>query len=225
MPYKTLHLAPDLWAIENDFVRCFLLKGENGSLLIDSCMSGGEEFRAAVFEITGGEVPQMAITHGDGDHIGGFIKDDTVSVHPAEYEHLGNPGFYVRPLWDGDIFRGGNRTLKAKLLPGHTPGATAFIDDENKMIFIGDSVSDSDVYMFGAGRNLFAYITSLAFLHNNYAGYSFCCCHGTAVLPPSALEAQLLCAAKVYAGTAKGEPAPNGMPCKLYRHGGAGVLY
>ncbi|MDR0992089.1 MAG: MBL fold metallo-hydrolase [Ruminococcus sp.] len=225
MAYKTVNLAPDLWAIENDFVRCFLISGKNGSLLIDSCMSGGEDFRAAVLDITGGKTPEMTITHGDGDHIGGFIKDDTVSVHPAEYEHLGKHDFYLRPLWDGTVFSAGNRTLKAKLLPGHTPGATAFIDDENKMIFIGDSVSDSHIFMCGSGRNLYAYLCSLAYLHNNFAGYGFYACHGTAVLPASALEAQILCAGKVFAGTIDGETPPNGLPGKLYRSNGAGILY
>jgi glyoxylase-like metal-dependent hydrolase (beta-lactamase superfamily II) len=224
MPYKTIPLAPDLWAIENDFVRCFLLSGENGSLLIDSCMSGGEEFRRAVYEITDGITPQMTVTHTDGDHIGGFIESDTVSIHPADYDHLGAHEFTVRPLWDGDIFSAGKRTLKAKLLPGHTPGATAFIDDENKMIFIGDSVSDSHVFMIGEGRNFEAYIASLELLQRDFADYGYYCCHGKAVLGALALEAQIECAKKIQLGEIEGIKPPHNLPGKLYKYGGAGIL-
>jgi glyoxylase-like metal-dependent hydrolase (beta-lactamase superfamily II) len=224
MPYKTVPLAPDLWAIENDFVRCFLISGENGSLLIDSCMNGGDDFRAAINEITGGKTPQMTVTHTDGDHIGGFIKSNIVAVHPAEYEHLGAHDFTVRPLWDGDILCAGNRKLRAKLLPGHTPGATAFIDDENKMIFIGDSVSDSHVFMFGKGRNFEAYLASLALLESEFADYGYYACHGTAKLGASALAAQIECARKIQRGEIEGDKPPHNLPGKLFKWGNAGVL-
>jgi glyoxylase-like metal-dependent hydrolase (beta-lactamase superfamily II) len=225
MIYKTTQLAPDLWAIEEDMVRCFLLNGENGILLIDSCMSGGEEFRTALAAITNTEKIQMTSTHADGDHIGGFVKSDTVFIHPSEYEHLGEQKFSVRPLWDGDIIKAGNRTLQAKLLPGHTPGSTAFIDYDNKMIFIGDTVSDSHVFMFGKGRNLAAYIASLELLKNGFSGFGFYACHGSAELTAEHLQSQLDCAVMLQNGKIEGKEPPYNLSCQLYSYNGANILY
>jgi glyoxylase-like metal-dependent hydrolase (beta-lactamase superfamily II) len=225
MMYKTIQLAPDLWAIEEDMVRCFLLNGENGTLLIDSCMSGGDEFRTAITAITNTTEIQMTVTHTDGDHIGGFVKTDTVLIHPSEYEHLGEPKFTVRPLWDSDIIKAGNRTLTTKLLPGHTPGSTAFIDYDSKMIFIGDTVSDSNVFMFGEGRNLSAYIESLKLLSNEFAGFGFYACHGSAKLSPEYLKNQLDCAIKLKNGEISGIEPPFNLPCKLYSYSGANILF
>jgi glyoxylase-like metal-dependent hydrolase (beta-lactamase superfamily II) len=227
MNYKTIQLAPDLWAIEEDIVRCFLLCGENGALLIDSCMSGGDEFRAAVTAITNATDIQMTATHADGDHIGGFIKSDTVLIHPSEYEHLGEPKFSIRPLWDGNIIKAGNRTLTVRLIPGHTPGSTAFVDYDNKMIFIGDTVSDSHVFMFGKGRNLAAYIASLELLKNEFSEFGFYACHGSAVLPleEQQLNNQLNCAVKLRDGELEGNEPPYNLPCKLYGFDGANILF
>jgi glyoxylase-like metal-dependent hydrolase (beta-lactamase superfamily II) len=225
MNYKTTPLAPDLWAIEENMVRCFLLCGDNGALLIDSCMSGGDEFRAAISAIANGADLKMTVTHADGDHIGGFLENDSAFVHPSEFEHLGKPQFNVLPLWDGDTFEAGNRTLHAKLIPGHTPGSTAFIDYENKMIFIGDTVSDSNVFLFGKGRNLAAYIASLERIKEKFKGFGFYACHGSAVLPSSAINAQLECARKLQNGEIEGKEPPFNLPCKLYNYNGANILY
>jgi glyoxylase-like metal-dependent hydrolase (beta-lactamase superfamily II) len=225
MIYRTVQLAPDLWAIEENMVRSFLLHGEKGTLLLDACMSGGDEFREAVNAVTGGARMQIALTHSDRDHTGGLLPEDNVFVHPAEFEHLGAHDFTVTTLWESDVFEAGNRKLGSILLPGHTPGNMAFADCENKKIFIGDTVSNSHVFMFGSGRNLPAYIASLEFLSLNFFGYSFYSCHGEAEVPAEQLTAQLECAKKVLAGEIIGEEAPHNMPCKLYRCGGAALLY
>jgi glyoxylase-like metal-dependent hydrolase (beta-lactamase superfamily II) len=225
MSYTIIKLSDDLWVIEEGFVRAFLLHGEKGSLLIDACMGGGDEFSETVLSITGGVKPIMTVTHSDGDHIGGFAADDTVLIHPAEFYHLGDHSFKVSPLWETGILTAGSRTLRVKLIPGHTPGSVAFIDDEAKMIFAGDSVSDSHVFLFGNGRNLDAYIASLSMLKSEFDGYSFYACHGTVLLPPSALDRQLECALKVRAGEIEGEEAPHMNGCKLYKYNGAALLY
>jgi glyoxylase-like metal-dependent hydrolase (beta-lactamase superfamily II) len=222
---KVIKLADDLWEINETFVRSFLIHGENGTLLIDAGMAGGKGFRDAVSSVAGEAEVQKAATHTDRDHIGGFVKSDTVYIHPAEYEHLGKHDFAVKPLWDGDILSAGNRKLRVMLIPGHTPGSTAFIDDENKMIFSGDSVSESDVYMFGEGRNLESYIASLEKLVKECEGYGFYAAHGKAELPSSALTAQLECAKKVFRGEIPGKKPIFPAPCKLYRSDGAGILY
>jgi glyoxylase-like metal-dependent hydrolase (beta-lactamase superfamily II) len=167
-------------------------------------MAGGKGFRDAVSSIAGEEVKKVA-SHTDRDHIGGFTKNDTVYIHPAEYEHLGKHDFALKPIWEGDILTAGNRKLRVLHIPGHTPGSVALIDDENKMVFAGDSVSDSHVYMFGAGRNIESYIASLERLGGECEGYGFYACHGKTELPPSALKTQLECAKKTVNGELPGK--------------------
>jgi glyoxylase-like metal-dependent hydrolase (beta-lactamase superfamily II) len=225
MSYTVIKITDDLWGIEEGFVRAFLLHGEKGSLLIDACMGGGKEFRDTVDSITGGINPIMTVTHSDGDHIGGFTALDTVLMHPAEFYHIKEHKFSVKPLWETDTLKAGNRTLRIKLIPGHTPGSIAFIDDEAKMIFAGDSVSDSHVFMFGNGRNLDAYIASLKMLKPEFDGYGFYTCHGTTILPPSALDRQLECAIMVRTEQIEGDEAPHMNGCKLYKYNGAALLY
>jgi glyoxylase-like metal-dependent hydrolase (beta-lactamase superfamily II) len=223
MKYNITKLADDLWSIDERFVCAFLIHGERGSLLIDACCSGGDEFFEAVNSITGGAPLKMAITHSDRDHIAGFRPEDTVYVHPAEYEHLGEHPFRITPLWDSDIFSAGNRTLTVMHIPGHTPGSVALIDEGNKKIFIGDSVSNSNIFMFGNGRNLDALIDSLNRLKTRYPDYDIYPSHGTAILPAAQIDDVIECALKIRAGEIVGEHSD--MPCKLYRYKNAAILY
>jgi glyoxylase-like metal-dependent hydrolase (beta-lactamase superfamily II) len=225
MKFNTTQLAPDLWAIDEGMVRCFLLHGSRGTLLIDACMSGGEEFLEAVKAVTGGAEVTYTMTHSDHDHTGGFTAENTVLVHPAEYEHLGEHAYSVAPLWEGGVIEAGERTLKPLLLPGHTPGNMAFVDEAAKKIFIGDTISMGSVFMFGNGRCLPAYITSLERLTAEYADYTYYPCHGDVDVPAAQLTAQLECAVKVLAGEVEGVEPGRPMPCKLYNYGGAGLLY
>ena len=39
---------------------------------------------------------------------------------------------------DGEMVRFGNTTLKAILIPGHSPGGLAFYCEEAKVVFVGD---------------------------------------------------------------------------------------
>jgi glyoxylase-like metal-dependent hydrolase (beta-lactamase superfamily II) len=225
MIFEVKQLEADLWAIEEGMVRCYLLHGNGGSLLIDACMSSGSALHETVNTLIGDAPLQCAITHSDHDHTGGFQKGDVVFVHPAEYEHLGDCEFTKIPLWDGTTLSAGNRTLKAIVLPGHTPGSTIYVDETNKIIFSGDILSAGPVFLFGSGRNLPAYIASLERLAHDYPDYQFYTCHGPTPLPAAAVTAQLACATKLQRGELIGEEAPNGFPCKLYRYQNAALLY
>jgi glyoxylase-like metal-dependent hydrolase (beta-lactamase superfamily II) len=224
MKYNITKFADDLWAIDEVFVRAFLIHGERGSLLIDACFSGGDEFFEAVESVTGGAPLTMTISHSDHDHIAGFRPEDTVYVNPAEYEHPEEFPFKVATLNDGDTFSAGNRTLKAVLIPGHTPGSVAFVDEDNKKIFIGDSISKSGIFMFGERRNIDAFIESLKLLKARCPGFGFYACHGEVSLPAEQLDDVLECAIKTRAGEIAGEDSEN-MPCKLYSYKNASILY
>ena len=127
------------YSIEDGFVRCFLIIGGERALLVDSGVSGR-------------------------DHIAGNTAFGHFMMHPAEaanyYNINGGKGDFT-PLADGQVLELGGRRIEVVLIPGHTPGSIALLDEDRRMLFPGDSVQDGDIYMFGPMREMHAYIHSL----------------------------------------------------------------
>ena len=75
--------------------------------------------------------------------------------------NIPHPSQKIVPVYDGDIIDIGGRKGLAITLPGHTPGSTGLLDKDSGMFFCGDSIQDGRIFMFGAMRDLSAYIHSL----------------------------------------------------------------
>lgn len=60
----------------------------------------------------------------------------------------------ISPIKEGDVIDLGDRPLKIIDLPGHTPGSIAVLDVKNRVLISGDSVQDSNIYMFGPAEIL-----------------------------------------------------------------------
>jgi glyoxylase-like metal-dependent hydrolase (beta-lactamase superfamily II) len=228
--YSARQLAKDLWTIEEGMVRCFLILGEQDALLVDACASGGDDFMETVESLTGNRSLKYVITHGDRDHVAGFPKDGAIMMHPAEYVRFrqGNEAAQqVIPIWDQDHLRVGKRDLEVLLLPGHTPGNIALLDQENGDIFIGDSVAKgSGVFMFGEGRFLEAYIASLMRLEEKSKNFKrLYGCHGDTEVAISQIGIQREGAVKLLAGELEPMQPPFDMPCKLYQYQSAAYLF
>ena len=150
------------WRYEEAGVRFFLLCGLERALLIDSGMTTTNA-RDLARELT--DLPlSLFNTHCDPDHIASNAQFDEVWLCPSELVHPLAPkgSDRIRAVWDGDIIDLGDRQLEAIALPGHTPGSTALLDRSSGMLFSGDPVQrDGRIYMFGAMRNISAYIHSL----------------------------------------------------------------
>ena len=54
---------------------------------------------------------------------------------------------WFTPLADGQEFFLGDRKLKALACEGHTPGSFVFLDEENKIMFSGDTVGSGTIWM------------------------------------------------------------------------------
>ena len=162
--YKIRKMADDLFIITEDcgtyFVSFFLLTGKDRALLIDSG-EGTFDLRKAISELT--ELPFDVIhTHSDHDHIGGDKYARDVYMHPSEYElfnrnHPQLKDFPVKPIWDGQEINVGRFNLEVLLTPGHTPGSISLFDRKRRILFAGDMLSDTEVYMTKKGRSLLAY--------------------------------------------------------------------
>jgi glyoxylase-like metal-dependent hydrolase (beta-lactamase superfamily II) len=64
-------------------------------------------------------------------------------------------------LHDGDKIDLGGRTLEVVATPGHTPDAIALLDDENGLLFTGDSFYLGPIYLFRPETDLDAYVASM----------------------------------------------------------------
>ena len=150
------------YSIEDGFVRCFLIIGGERALLVDSGVSGDGALDVAR-SLTSLPVG-LVNTHADRDHIAGNTAFGHFMMHPAEaanyYNVNGGKGDFT-PLEDGQVLELGGRRIEVVLIPGHTPGSIALIDRERGMLFPGDSVQDGNIFMFGAMRDMHAYILSL----------------------------------------------------------------
>ncbi|MDR0570851.1 MAG: MBL fold metallo-hydrolase [Clostridiales Family XIII bacterium] len=230
MPYNTTKIADGVHAIDEDgFVQCFLIEGDDRAALLDSCAGGGEDFKSAVLSLTSKPV-QLVITHSDQDHTGGqdYFRCRP-QMHPAEYARYaakGNAGKTPEPLWEGQVIDLGGVKLEAALIPGHTPGSIALLDRAGRRLFVGDTISDSHIYMFGDGRDLRALIESLRKLEAMEPLVDAVHpAHGSPVLPTEWIAKTRVAAEKLLVGELEPKEPPFALPCKLYSHDGVNLLY
>jgi glyoxylase-like metal-dependent hydrolase (beta-lactamase superfamily II) len=229
MPYNSKKIADGVHVIdENGFVQCYLIEGDDCAVLLDSCASGGSDFEPVVLSITDKSI-RLVVSHSDQDHTGGQEFFGTPAMHPSEYARYfsrGNEGKAIEPLWEGDIIDLGGVKLEVVLIPGHTPGSIALLDRDNRRLFIGDTVSDAQIYMFGDGRNLMAFIESLRRLESlSPLIDTVHPAHGSSVLSTEWFAKTRVAAEKLLAGELEAKEPPHNLPCKLYSYDGVNLLY
>ncbi|MCQ2494465.1 MAG: MBL fold metallo-hydrolase [Lachnospiraceae bacterium] len=151
------------YRIENEFVRFFLLVGNDKAVLIDSGFNC-ENAKELAESVT--KLPLMLVnTHGDGDHTAGTGAFSEIYMTEEDYYGCGVaerfPNTKLVSAKDGDVLELGGRTLKIITIPGHTNGSIAILDVENRRLFAGDSVQNGSIFMFGDKRNPEAFEASL----------------------------------------------------------------
>ena len=165
-----------VWFIsDNTGANCYLVEGENYSLLIDSGWGLGN-LKALVESIISLPV-KVVFTHGHPDHVNGAFQFPDLYI-TQEDEKLMNM-FYIKetreaiinrfkeilpsdfPIdnWinakitnpslisDGYIFDLGNRQLKVIECPGHTAGSICILDTKDEILFSGDTLLTKPVLM------------------------------------------------------------------------------
>ncbi|MDR1710335.1 MAG: MBL fold metallo-hydrolase [Propionibacteriaceae bacterium] len=226
--YTVTDLGGQVWAIDEGMVQCYLIVGSATALLVDCCLSGGEEFPAAVAAVTGLPV-QLLFSHTDPDHTGAQEYFGPPLLHPAEYDYYaakGNAGRSVRPAWEGDVLDLGGIQLEVVLIPGHTPGSIALLDRAGRRLFAGDTLSDRSVFMFGPGRNLPAYIEPLRRLEELAPAFDTVHAgHGSFTLGTEWVARHRRAAELLAAGELVGTDPPRNLPCRRYSHDGVNLLY
>ena len=211
-------------------VCCFLVTGKEKAMLVDSCFGRGN-LKEVVESLT--DLPVTLVnTHADGDHVLGNKLFGPAHMHPADFDRYYETVKYAAPvvsLWEGDVIDLGGRRFEAVLIPGHTPGSIALLDEENRVIFGGDSVQNGLVFMTGPGRNITGYIDSLKKLNGMRGRFDKVFGgHGDAVVDGAIIEELLACAEKVRSGELKGEAPPaafSALGAEVYTYGKVKLLY
>jgi glyoxylase-like metal-dependent hydrolase (beta-lactamase superfamily II) len=226
-PYEVHQVDDSCWRIEENGVRSFLIIGSEKALLIDSGFGTGN-IKELVDEMT--KKPLVLVnTHADRDHIGCNALFEKAYMHPAEYDRYSEgaaDGYVAEPLWENDRIDLGGRILEVILIPGHTPGSIALLDPENRVLFSGDSVQAGAIFMFGPGRNMQAYITSMTKLRTLSGRFDTVYpSHGPFPVRGDIIPALVAGAKKVLRGEVEGKkPEYEGLKAKLYEAGEAKFL-
>ena len=166
--YTVEEIAPGTFRLDEcGRDNCYLLCGEERALLIDCSLGAGDLLRA-VRRLTDLPLT-VAVTHTHGDHAGGGYQFGTIHVPRAETHDsfrgqnlrvfrrmlLSNRmkragitnknirGSIRKTVWlpfdDGAVFDLGGRTVRAVSVPAHTVGGTVFLDETNRLAFLGDT--------------------------------------------------------------------------------------
>ena len=226
--YEVIQIAEKFWRIEEGGVQMFLVEGEDFALLIDSGFGGGD-LASIVKSITDKPI-KLLNTHADKDHIAGNPQFGTPYMHPSEVDYAmqKNPDIMkgdFLPVWEGDIFDLGHRKFEVILIPGHTPGSIALLDRANKVLISGDSLSYSPIFMFGPGRNIHAYITSMQKLQAIGGFETVLPSHGPIPIDANTILPKLIEGAlKLKEGALMGVKPEREVPALLYTYQDIGFL-
>ena len=187
---NNIYLINEIFNISDTVCNIWLSKGSSLDVIIDTGLGiwNLPEFLKSKELI--GDKPYMAIaTHIHFDHTGGLHQFETTAIHVDEFDDMrdGNavnmvtylnengimPGvdynvknYKVKPvtasriLEDGDIINQGDHQLQVMHLPGHTKGSIALYDNQDKYLFIGDTLYEGMLIDFVPTSSVQHYIDS-----------------------------------------------------------------
>ena len=130
-------------------VRCFVVAGPGGVVLVDTIPGSAKEIGRAVANVGAewSDVTDIVLTHRHFDHTGGLAETAELAIGATIWagaedvrEILLQGGRAVRPLADGQQV-GPLRVLRT---PGHTPGHVTLLNEESSLLLIGDLVGSVD---------------------------------------------------------------------------------
>ena len=224
--YEIIQIDAETWRIEDGMVRCYLLAGTERALLVDTGMTL-KNARAIAEGLTDKPV-KLLNTHGDPDHIAGNAAFPSVYMHPDEepnYRAFGGTGDFV-PIRGGDVLDLGGRELEIVELPGHTPGSIAVLDRSRRALISGDPISTGAIFMFGPGRDLRQYLTSMRALQRRIGDFdTIWPSHGSFPVSPDQIAKLALGAERVLARQVSWEPYDlHGTTVRAYNAGCATFL-
>ncbi|NPU83914.1 MAG: MBL fold metallo-hydrolase [Syntrophaceae bacterium] len=156
-PVPTGEVVPGVFAIQDDYVNLYLIKGKDGYVMID----GGDK-AAAVEEglrqlgIPKDRISAVFLTHSDSDHSAALkvLGDVPLFVGSEEERIIKGPQYRMyfmrnslpdrrRLLAGGETVDSGGLIVQVFRTPGHTPGSRCYLVN-GRWLFTGDTISLKD---------------------------------------------------------------------------------
>lgn len=207
--YKIDEIQPGLFAIDDEKSdSMYLIVGTRKALLIDTCLMN-PDILPMLRTLTDKPI-ELALTHAHIDHMyhaGEFEKVYLNEKDIAAWKrgslnllmyagyvmfHMPRKKFDVKhyiPITEETVFDLGGISIRVISAPGHTPGSCIFVDDEHKVLFMGDAVGNGGVsawlWLPGCLKTS-AYRDSLTVLQEKlkpYEAYAFLGGHRPQTLP------------------------------------------
>ena len=218
------------WIFEEDGVRSFLFEGTDRAMLVDTGF-GTLPLGEMTAELT--PLPVFLVnTHTDKDHTGRNREFGPACMHPAEMDRYqsslpeGCRPEDVRPLWEGEVIDLGRWRFEVILTPGHTPGSIMLLEREKRMLISGDTIQDGTIFMFGLGRNMPAFQSSLKRMMAMADAFDTVWpSHGSCPLTADIIPGILRGTQDLLDGKLLSQEPPWPMPCKKYACDAASFLY
>ena len=157
----TFSLDGGTWDVDNNV---WIVGDEQECVIIDA----PHDARAIIEQVQGRRVLAILLTHAHNDHIGAVreVADAVqapIYLHPEDlvlWEQVYRDTTPDKYLSDGDVFTVAGAELRAIHTPGHSPGSTCFLLEEQDTVFTGDTLFNGGP---GAtGRSYSDYPTILA---------------------------------------------------------------
>ncbi|BCW52104.1 MBL fold metallo-hydrolase [Arthrobacter sp. StoSoilB13] len=149
------------WDVDNNV---WIVGDEQECVIIDA----PHDAQAIIEQVQGRKVLAILLTHAHNDHIGAVreVADAVqapIYLHPEDlvlWEQVYPDTTPDKYLSDGDVFTVAGAELRAIHTPGHSPGSTCFLLEEQDTVFTGDTLFNGGP---GAtGRSYSDYPTILA---------------------------------------------------------------
>ena len=234
--FKVTEVANNVWAIHDKTeVASYLIIGEDKSLLIDTGWGIGN-LKKLVESITSLPVrvvfthghpdhvcgayqfTDLNISQDDLNLIKSFYnKEKRTQIIEYRFKNLIPRGFpkekwinaeigQISPIYDGDIFDLGERKLKVITTPGHTAGSICLLDEDEKLLFSGDSVQSTPILMhLDTSLSLSTFLDSLKYLSSFKENYTkILPCHGESPINTTVLDDLLNGVSDILDGKVKG---------------------
>lgn len=222
MKTKIRQYDQNIYAIDQEMVRSFVIIGEKQALIIDAGAQS-VDFMSYVREMTSLPV-KLCLSHSDHDHTANLDQFDEVYIHEDEIPFLQQQNIKMNVIHEGDVFDLGGRELEVIHVPGHTPGSICLWDRQHHQLFSGDTVSYGPVYMFGSLRHMDDYIASLTKLQSMLdKQVTIFPCHNTCPIKVDVISQLLSCCAGIKSHQIQGE-ASHIAGVLLYQYQQCGIL-
>jgi glyoxylase-like metal-dependent hydrolase (beta-lactamase superfamily II) len=159
---KTTQIRDNVWQLTRlSFVNCYLVRDDEGLILIDTGIPGSANSVLQAAETIGLPITRMTLTHAHGDHAGsldeisqrlpdvevaltgrtGQFLQGELSLRADEPQAKLRGSFFNRTTPAARTLAAGDKlgSLRIVASPGHTPDHIAFLDERDGTLIAGDA--------------------------------------------------------------------------------------